>query len=309
MGSCSASAARARRRNPPRRYAAPLPRGDDFLLPSLEGWPQAGVGSCSGSAARRDDETHPAATRHPSREGMIFYSPPSEGRPQAGVGTPLLGGVARRAGVGSCSGSEFPAVRDDETHLLELGRIETLFDPAATRHPSQEGMIFYSPPWRGGRRPGWVLPSLEGWPEGPGSAFLNSSVAECAADSRARLLRNLPTPPCYAAPLPPISKRGLIFYSPPWRGGRRPGWVLPSLEGWPQAGVGTPLLGGVAAGRGGFPLRSASGAAVRDDETHPNRYAAPLPRGDGESVCLLIKYIWRGFGGCLAFMDEKWSGG
>ena len=29
--------------------------------------------------------------------------------------------------------------------------------PAATRHPSQEGSLL-SPPWRGGRRPGWVVP-------------------------------------------------------------------------------------------------------------------------------------------------------
>ena len=96
---------------------------------------------------------------------------------------------------------------------------------------------------------------------------------------------------------------------PSTRGGRRPGWVrrggrtaaqrrdyeplaasppeLPSLEGWPQAGVGTPLLGGVAEGRGGFLFGQRSTARRRNP---PRRYAAQ--RGDGESICLLIEDIW-----------------
>ena len=123
--------------------------------------------------------------------------------------------------------------------------------PAAHAAPLPRGDVL-SPPWRGGRRPGWVSssctsapeptppltrhPSQEGMyyplfvPRSGGVGLFGSACQE-------------PTPALRATP----PRRGAFF--------------IPSLEGWPQAGVGFLVLHQRAG-------------------THPAAHAAPLPRGD-----------------------------
>ena len=53
--------------------------------------------------------------------------------------------------------------------------------------------------------------------------------------------------------------------------------------------VENPLLGGVAVGRGGFPLRAGS-AAVRNYETHPAAARHPSPEGIRSSFTASLQH-------------------
>ena len=118
--------------NPPRRYAAPLPgRVMHITFPGgppppcavvcgrggvRASSPQAARMALSQRAARRGllDRTRSRLSKHHTSQrgdfNELFYS--------------LSGGVARRAGVGACSGSMFPPRKPT---------------PPLTRHPSKEG--------------------------------------------------------------------------------------------------------------------------------------------------------------------------
>ena len=125
--------------------------------------------------------------------------------------------------------------------------------PAAGAAPLPRGELFLSPPRRGGRRPGWVVPFV-------------------------RCRKKKPTPPLRGTP----PERGYV--------------LLPSSEGWPGAGVGYFLgcrrAAATALTAAVMTLMSIGGIALTSDHTHLVYQRDILKAGTNAATLATTRHMW-----------------